>query len=73
MSGAPITIDVQRDSALILTWADGATSRFGLEAVPHTARTAECRTRRARSLPVWPLASSPQPPRIVDAKLIGAC
>ena len=31
MSGAPITIDVQRDSGLILTWADGATSRFGLE------------------------------------------
>jgi len=70
--GAPITIDVQRDSGLILTWADGATSRFGLEELRQHCPCAECRTRRERNLPVWPVASSPRPLRIVDAKLVGA-
>jgi len=72
VSGAPITIDVQRDSGLILTWADGATSRFGLEELRRHCPCAECRTRRERNLPVWPVASSPRPLRIVDAKLVGA-
>jgi DUF971 family protein len=72
VSGAPITIDVQRDSGLILTWADGVTSRFGLEELRQHCPCAECRTRRERNLPVWPLASSSRPLRIIDAKLVGA-
>ena len=69
---APVTIDVDRDHGLTLTWADGTTSEFGLEELRQQCPCAECRTRRDRDLPVWPLPSSPQPLRIVDAKLIGA-
>ena len=72
MSGAPVTIDVQRDAGLTLTWDDGATSRFGLDELRQHCPCAECRTRRERNLPVWPLASSPQPLRILDANLVGA-
>jgi DUF971 family protein len=68
----PVTIDVERDRSVTLTWADGMTSGFGLEELRQRCPCAECRTRRDRALPVWPLASSPQPLRIVDAKLVGA-
>jgi len=69
---APITIDIDLDHGLTLTWADSTTSEFGLEELRQQCPCAECRTRRDRDLPVWPLPSSPQPLRIVDAKLIGA-
>ena len=69
---APVTIDVKRDRGLTLTWADGTTSQFGLEELRQQCPCAECRTRRDRDLPVWPLPSSPQPLRIVDAELVGA-
>jgi DUF971 family protein len=69
---APVTIDVRRDHGLTLTWADGATSRFGLEELRLLCPCAECRTRRDRGLPVWRLPSSAEPLRIVDAKLVGA-
>jgi DUF971 family protein len=69
---APRTIDVERDRGVVLTWADGTTSRFGLEELRQHCPCAECRTRRERSLPVWPLASSPRPLLIIDAELVGA-
>jgi DUF971 family protein len=69
---APVTIDVDRASGLTLTWADGTTSRFGLEELRQHCPCAECRTRRDRHLPIWPLPSSPQPLRIVEAELVGA-
>ena len=71
-SGAPVTIDVDRSTGLVLTWSDGATSRFELEELRRHCPCAQCRNRRDRNLPVWPLASSPQPLRIVDAGLVGA-
>jgi DUF971 family protein len=71
-TAAPVTIDVRRDDGVTLTWADGATSRFGLEELRRHCPCAECRGRRDRAQPVWPLPSSPQPLRIVDAKLVGA-
>jgi DUF971 family protein len=72
VTSAPVTIDVERDRDVTLTWADGTTSRFGLEELREHCPCAECRNRRDRDLPVWPLASSPQPLRIVDAELVGA-
>jgi DUF971 family protein len=69
---APVTIDVERDRGLVLTWADGTTNRFGLEELRQHCPCAECRTRRERNLPVWPLASSPRPLLIIDAELVGA-
>ena len=69
---APVTIDVKRDRGVVLTWADGTTSRFGLEELRQHCPCAECRNRRERNLPVWPLTSSPRPLRIIDAALVGA-
>ncbi len=69
---APVTIDVQRDHGLALTWADGTTSRFGLEELRRHCPCAECRTRRERHQPVWPVPTSPLPLTIVAAELIGA-
>jgi DUF971 family protein len=69
---APVTIDVDRERGLTLTWADGAPSCFDLEELRQHCPCAECRTRRDRNLPVWPLPSSPRPLRIVDAELVGA-
>jgi DUF971 family protein len=69
---APVTIDVERAQGLSLTWADGTTSRFGLEELRQHCPCAECRTRRERNLAVWPLPSSPQPLLIVTAELVGA-
>jgi DUF971 family protein len=68
----PVTIDVHRDHGITLTWADGTTTEFGLEELRQHCPCAECRTRRDRGLPVWPLPSSPQPLQIVDAELVGA-
>jgi DUF971 family protein len=69
---APATIDVDRDDGLTLTWADGTTRRFELEELRRHCPCAECRTRRDRGLPVWPVPSSPRPLRILDAELVGA-
>jgi DUF971 family protein len=69
---APVTIDVQRDAGLTLTWADGTTSHFELEELRQHCPCADCRTRRDAHRPVWPLASSPKPLRIIDAELVGA-
>jgi DUF971 family protein len=69
---APVTIDVERSTGLVLTWPDGTTSRFELEELRQHCPCAACRNRRDRNLRVWPLASSPRPLRIVDAALVGA-
>jgi len=69
---APVTIDVDRDRAVTLTWPDGTLTRFDLEDLRQHCPCAECRGRRDRNLPVWPVASSPRPLRIVGAELVGA-
>ena len=71
-TAAPITIDIERDRGVVLAWADGTTSRFGLEELRQQCPCAECRNRRDRNQAVWPLPSSPQPLRIVNAELVGA-
>ncbi len=68
---APETIDIDRETGVTLTWADGVTRSFTLEALRQGCPCAECRTRRDRVQPVWPTASSPQPLRITDAELVG--
>ena len=71
-TAAPITIDIERDRGVVLAWADGTTSRFGLEELRQQCPCAECRNRRDRNQAVWPLPSSPQPLRIVNAELVDA-
>ena len=68
----PVTVDLDRERGLELTWADGATSRFGLEELRRHCPCAACRTRRERGMPLWPGPTSPRPLRVVDAELVGA-
>jgi DUF971 family protein len=68
---APKTIDVDRAVGVTLGWEDGTTTRVDLEPLRQRCPCAECRTRRERGQPVWPVASSPRPLRIVDAELVG--
>ncbi len=68
----PVSIEIQRDSGLTLTWLDGTTSHFELEELRRYCPCADCRTRRDANQSIWPLPSSPQPLRIVDAELVGA-
>ena len=68
----PVTIDVDRDRDVTLTWPDGTITRFDLEDLRQHCPCAQCRDRRDRNLTVWPLASSPRPLRILDAELVGA-
>jgi len=69
---APTTIDVDRADSVTLTWDDGVTKRFGLEELRLRCPCADCRARRERGQPSWPLPSSPRPLQIVDANLVGA-
>jgi DUF971 family protein len=69
--GAPTTVDVDRSAGVTLEWEDGTTTRLELEPLRQHCPCAECRTRRDAGLAVWPLPSSPQPLRIVDAEIIG--
>lgn len=68
----PVTIDVDRDRGVTLTWTDDTASEFDLEELRQHCPCAESRTRRDRDRPVWPLPTSPQPLRILDAKLVVA-
>lgn len=69
---APVTIDIDRERGVTLTWADATTTRFELEALRQHCPCAECRNRREHGLVVWPSRSSPLPLRILDAELVGA-
>ena len=69
---APTSIDVDRQHGVSFAWADGVTKQFGLEELRLRCPCADCRTRRERGEPSWPLPTSPQPLRIVDANLVGA-
>jgi DUF971 family protein len=70
-AAAPKTVDVDRAVGLTLGWEDGTTTRVDLESLRRGCPCAECRTRRERGQPVWPVPSSPRPLRIVDAELVG--
>jgi DUF971 family protein len=71
-TSAPITIDVQRNAGLTLTWDDGQTSHFDLEELRRHCPCADCRTRRDTNRPVWPVSPDALPLRIIDAELVGA-
>ena len=70
VTSAPVTIDVERDRDVTLgrRYDEPIRARGAPPALP----CAWCRNQRERDLPVWPLPSSPQPLRIVDAQLVGA-
>jgi DUF971 family protein len=68
---APREIEVDRGSAITLTWEDAPASRYPLEELRVNCPCAECRGLRERGLPVWPKPSSPLPLRVEHAELVG--
>jgi DUF971 family protein len=68
----PEKIEVDRATAITLTWEDGSTSVYPLEELRVNCPCAECRGLREQQLPVWPKPSSPLPLRVEHAELVGA-
>lgn len=68
----PETIDVARDEAVTIKFADGEVARFGLESLRTNCPCATCRGLRDRGEPAWPRPSSPVPLRVEHAELHGA-
>jgi DUF971 family protein len=68
----PVSIDVDRQTAVTLTWPDGSVDRFELLDLRTNCPCAECRERRRAGEPIWPLPASPQPLVLDDAHLVGA-
>ena len=68
----PETIDVDREVGLSLAWADGHVAQVGLLELRLNCPCAECRERRQAGQVVWPGARSPEPLRLLDARLVGA-
>jgi ATP-binding protein involved in chromosome partitioning len=67
----PAAIDVDRDLAITLRWADGSLDRYALEELRVNCPCAECRGRREQGRPVWPDSGSPRPLRVEHAELVG--
>jgi ATP-binding protein involved in chromosome partitioning len=68
----PAKIDVDRSEGVTLTWRDGTAVTFDLVDLRVNCPCAECRERRKADRTVWPRPGSPQPLRILDARLVGA-
>ena len=68
----PQNVDLDRTSGLSVRWADGTTSRFGLEELRVNCPCAECRGRREQGEAAWPRPGSPRPLQATGAELVGA-
>ena len=68
----PAHVDLERDSALTITWDDRRVTRFDLEELRVNCPCAECRGLRDRGEQAWPRPTSPHPLRAEDAELVGA-
>ena len=68
----PATINVERDTAVTLTFLDGHVARFDLLTLRKGCPCATCRGLRDRGEMAWPRPDSPTPLRIESAGLHGA-
>lgn len=68
----PTSIDIEKTSAVTVTWADGEVSRFELEGLRLICPCAECRGAREAGAAPWPKPTSPQPIALVGAEMTGA-
>lgn len=67
----PTSIDVDREVAVTVEFADGASARFELVELRRACPCATCRALRDRGEAVWPRPASPEPLSIRDAGLHG--
>jgi DUF971 family protein len=68
----PATVDIDRQVGVTLVWPDGHLVRLTLLDLRLNCPCAECRVRREEGGATWPRAGSPQPLRLLDARLVGA-
>src|SRR5688572_29744553 len=68
----PVSIDVEREKGVTLTYVDGYVVSFDLVTLREGCPCATCRGLRYRGEEVWPRPNSPTPLRIEDARLHGA-
>ncbi|MBK9179085.1 MAG: DUF971 domain-containing protein [Acidimicrobiales bacterium] len=67
-----VDVEVRRDDAVTVEWADGRTARFGLDELRASCPCAACRTLRDRGEPAWPRPGAPDVVAITRAELVGA-
>ncbi len=67
----PVTVDVDREHGVTLTWDDGHVSRFTLEELRLRCQCARCRGMRQEGQAAWPAAGDPLPLRVESAEQVG--
>jgi prepilin-type processing-associated H-X9-DG protein len=71
VDSSPVTVDVERERGVTITWADGHVSPFDLESLRVSCQCAECRGLREAGGVAWPGAGAPRPLRIETAAQVG--
>jgi prepilin-type processing-associated H-X9-DG protein len=65
------SVDLEGDSVVVV-WADGHVSRFGLVELRRGCTCAQCRELRARGQTIWPRPGVPANLEVKGAELMGA-
>jgi DUF971 family protein len=69
---SPTSVELDRATALTISWPDGTTDTFGIEELRFNCPCAGCRGRREQGLDAWPTPGAPQPLHAESAELVGA-
>jgi DUF971 family protein len=64
------SVDVEYDG-MVVVWADGHSSRFGLVDLRRSCTCAQCHELRARGETIWPRPGVPETLAVTDAELVG--
>lgn len=67
----PVTVDVERERGVTITWDDGRVSTFGLEELRANCLCAACRGLREQGRPAWVQQPAAPALRIETAKEVG--
>ena len=67
----PVTVDVERERGVTITWDDGRVSRFGLEELRISCMCAQCRGLREQGNDAWSQVGGAPPLRIESAREVG--
>jgi DUF971 family protein len=68
----PVSIDIEREAGLTITWDDGRTTNHDLTSLRVSCPCAECRGLRDRGAEVWPKPGDPVPVEVTAADTVGA-
>ena len=67
----PVTVDVERERGVAVTWDDGHLSRFSLPELRTNCPCAACRGLRQQGEEAWPRPGAPKALRIESVEAIG--